>query len=162
MLFWGGINVVILPQTYITNNIAVPPTASSFTYPQSVFVDSPNGRIWVTDFDNHRVLRFDAMLTSVIKSDNLPSPQSFFLSQNYPNPFNGETLIQFSAKSEGNVALSVYNLLGQKILTLFDDVVTANKTYSIAFDAKNLTSGVYLYSLRTEYGNVVKRMCLLK
>ena len=146
-------NAVALPQT----------TANNFTYPQSIFVDSPNGHIWITDFSNHRVLRFDvSSLTSVSESGKLPSLQNFFLSQNYPNPFNGETQITFSTKSTEDVLLTVYNLLGQKIATLFDEVAAANTVYSIAFDAKNLPSGIYLYSLRTVNGNEVKRMCLLK
>lgn len=163
IFFLATTNFAVFPQTYGTHDITVPPTESSFTYPQSVFIDSPQGHIWVADFDNHRVLRFDvSTLTSVVESGKNSQPQDFILSQNYPNPFNGQTLIKFSAKSEGNVVLSVYNLLGQKIITLFNNVATANKTYSIAFDPNNLPSGIYLYSLRTEYGNAVKRMCFLK
>jgi len=98
----------------------------------------------------------------VSESEKLHSPQDFFLNQNYPNPFNGSTQITFSTRLTGDVILSVYNLLGQKIITLFDDIATANTIYSITFDAKNLPSGIYLYSLRTIGGNEVKRMCLLK
>lgn len=96
------------------------------------------------------------------ESEKLLSPQNFLLSQNYPNPFNGETQITFSTNSTEDVLLTVYDLLGQKIATLFDEVAAANTVYSIAFDAKNLPSGIYLYSLRTVNGNEVKRMCLLK
>ena len=126
-------------------------------------MDSPNGHIWITDFSNHRVLRFDvSSLTTVNESEKLQSPPNFFLSQNYPNPFNGETQITFSTNSTEDVLLTVYNLLGQKIATLFDEAAAANTVYSIAFDAKNLPSGIYLYSLRTGDGYEVKRMCLLK
>ena len=150
-------------QTDISYKITAAPAANNFEYPQSVFVDSPNGHIWITDFSNHRVLRFDvSSLTSASESEKILSPKNFFLGQNYPNPFNGGTQITFSTRLTEDVVLSVYNLLGQKVTTLFDDIATANTTYSISFDAKNLPSGIYLYSLRTVNGNEVKRMCLLK
>ena len=150
-------------QDYRQNEVIATPSASNFTYPQSIFIDSPSGNIWITDFDNHRVLRFDvSSLTSVSESEKLQSPQNFLLSQNYPNPFNGETQITFSVKLTGDAVLSVYNLLGQKVITLFDNVATANTIYSVTFDAEILPSGVYLYSLRTVNGFEVNRMCLLK
>ena len=150
-------------QTNISYKITATPSANNFEYPQSVFVDSPSGHIWVSDFSNHRVLRFDvSSLTVVDEIHSLTSPSYFILGQNYPNPFNGETQITFSTKSTEDVLLTVYNLLGQKIATLFDEAAAANTVYSIVFDAKNLPSGIYLYSLRTVNGNEVKRMCLLK
>lgn len=163
LILFGIFQIAVLSQNKSTHKIAAPPTVNNFTYPQSVFVDSPNGHIWITDFDNHRVLRFDvSSLTSASESEKLQSPQNFLLSQNYPNPFNGETQITFSTNSTEDVLLTVYDLLGQKIATLFDEVAAVNTVYSIAFDAKNLPSGIYLYSLRTVNGNEVKRMCLLK
>jgi len=159
----GIFQITVLSQNKSTYNITLTPTSSNFTYPQSVFVDSPNGHIWITDFSNHRVMRFDvSSLTSASETKKFQSPHNFFLSQNYPNPFNGRTQITFSTRLTGDVVLSVYNLLGQKVIILFDGIATANTTYSITFDAKNLPSGIYLYSIRTENGVEVKRMCLLK
>jgi hypothetical protein len=138
-------------------------TANNFAYPQSIFVDSYNGHLWVTDFDHNRVLRFDvSTLTSMNDSQSPSILQNYFLGQNYPNPFNSETQIIFAAKTPGEVLLEVYNILGQKITTLFNEIVSANTTYSVSFDAENLPSGIYLYSLRTENGSDVKKMCLLK
>ena len=156
-------HVVTYSQTNVAHKITAPPTANNFAYPQSVFVDSPNGHIWITDFSNHRVLRFDvSSLTTVGESNTSPPPSYYFLGQNYPNPFNSITQITFSTKTTGAFGLTVYNLLGQKISTLFDEVAEANTLYSIGFDAKTLPSGIYLYSLRTANGNEVKRMYLLK
>jgi hypothetical protein len=163
IILFGIFQIAVLSQNKSTYKITAAPTANNFEYPQSIFVDSPNGHIWITDFSNHRVLRFDvSSLTSVSESEKLQSPQYFLLSQNYPNPFNGETQITFSTNSTEVVLLTVYDLLGQNIATLFDEVAVANTVYSIRFDAKNLPSGIYLYSLRTVNGNEVKRMCLLK
>ncbi|MBK7229072.1 MAG: T9SS type A sorting domain-containing protein [Ignavibacteriales bacterium] len=154
--------LIIAQSNQLQNNLAVP-TASNFTYPQSAFIDSHNGNIWVTDFDNNRVLRFDvSTLTAVDELQSLTSPSDFFLGQNYPNPFNPVTQIIFSTKITDDVSLEVYNLLGQKVAVLFDEIATANTIYSIQFNANSLASGIYLYSLRTSNGIDVKKMCLLK
>ncbi|NWF90081.1 MAG: T9SS type A sorting domain-containing protein [Ignavibacteriaceae bacterium] len=145
------------------NNAIAAPTANNFTYPQSIFIDSNSGNIWIADFDNHRVLRFDvSTLTASSESINLSAPHEFTLGQNYPNPFNAETQILFTVGLTGNAELSIYNLLGQKIRTLFDGIAEANTQYSVIFDAKKLTSGVYLYTLKTIYRVETKSMCLLK
>jgi hypothetical protein len=138
-------------------------TATSFAYPQSIFVDSPNGHIWVTDFDNHRVLRFDvSILLSVGKTFESDIPREYSLAQNFPNPFNPTTQISFSLKNTDQASLSVFNLLGQEVSVLFNGIATSNTVYSITFDAKHLPSGMYLYSLRTSNGSEIKKMLLLK
>ncbi|MFA6456676.1 MAG: T9SS type A sorting domain-containing protein [Bacteroidota bacterium] len=139
------------------------PSASNFAYPQSLFVDSQNGHLWVTDFDNHRVLRFDvSQLTAVEELRSSILPGTMFLFQNYPNPFNPETRISFSVGTSGTASVIVYNLLGQKIKTLFHETVIAQTVYSLAMNGKDLSSGIYLYVLRSEEGIQVRRMCLLK
>jgi|SaaInl7_200m_RNA_FD_contig_123_8341_length_2339_multi_10_in_0_out_0_1 hypothetical protein len=82
------------------------------------------------------------------------------LSQNYPNPFNPETKISYSVAKAGHVKLAVYNVLGQKVADLVDDVKVAN-TYKVNFDASNLTSGVYFYRLEVgDYSKTMKMMLL--
>jgi DNA-binding beta-propeller fold protein YncE len=163
LVLLGAYFITAYAQTNSIQNIAVPPTASNFTYPQSLFVDSYSGHIWVTDFSNNRVLRFDvSTLTTIDETQTSSSPTDYFLGQNYPNPFNSSTQIMFSNNSTGVLLLEVYNMLGQKILTLFNQVANANTMYSVTFDAKNLPSGIYLYSIRSATGIEVKKMCLLK
>jgi hypothetical protein len=155
--------IVALHSSIIPQSLSVNPTSSNFSYPQSLFIDSPNGNVWVTDFSNNRVLRFDvSTLTGVHQSHNSDSPESYFLSQNYPNPFNPSTQISFSVNNTAHVTLTVYNILGQAVATIFNEIATKNTVYSFIFDAKNLPSGIYLYSLHTLYGTEVKKMCLLK
>jgi len=163
LLLFGSYCAATYAQTDVIQNTSALPTASNFAYPQSVFVDSHSGHIWVTDFSNNRVLRFDvSTLTSLDELQNSSLPSDYFLGQNYPNPFNPSTQIMFSTKITGNASLEVYNLLGQRVATLFNDIATANTLYSIQFDAENLASGVYLYSLRTQNGIEVKKMCLIR
>jgi hypothetical protein len=139
-------------------------SATSFAYPQSVFVDSPNGHVWVADFDNHRVLRFDvSALTGVEKERALLVPGENVLSQNYPNPFNPATQISFSCAKSGYVQLRVFNLLGEEVASIFSGMAKAQTMYTVAFDASRMPSGMYLYSLRTADGRVlVKKLCVLK
>jgi len=156
-------SVNINAQINIHENSNVTSTANSLAYPQSVFVDSQNGQIWIADFDNNRVLRYDVTeLTSVENNNESLSPAHFSLEQNYPNPFNPATQIKFSIKSTQFVSLTVYDLLGQSVAILFRGEVKANTYYSITFDANSLPGGIYLYTLQTAYGVEVKKMCLLK
>ena len=80
------------------------------------------------------------------------------LSQNYPNPFNPETRITYTIAQPGQVKLTVYNVIGQKVATLVDEYKAAN-TYHVTFDANNLTSGVYFY--RLEVGDYTKTMKMM-
>lgn len=137
--------------------------ANTFAYPQSIYVDSPNGHVWITDFDNHRVLRFDvSILTNIGKGFEENIASEYVLDQNYPNPFNPTTQISFSVRKTSQATLTVYNLLGQEVAVLFNGIATSTTAYSIIFDAKSLPSGMYMYSLRTSGGSEVKKMCLLK
>jgi len=88
-------------------------------------------------------------------------PSTFALAQNFPNPFNPTTTIQFSLAREGRVSLAVYNLIGQRVMTLVDDTREPG-AYAVRLDASRLASGVYLY--RLEAGNLVatRKLVLLK
>ncbi|MGK9367808.1 T9SS type A sorting domain-containing protein [Melioribacter sp. Ez-97] len=88
-------------------------------------------------------------------------PTQFELSQNYPNPFNPTTVITFTLPEPGNVTLKVYNTLGQEVATLVDGFKSAQK-YQVTFDASNLASGVYIYTLQSDNFKVSKKMMLIK
>ena len=88
-------------------------------------------------------------------------PVSYKLDQNYPNPFNPTTTINFSIPRQSMVALKIFNILGQEVKTLVNEN-KAPGNYSINFNASNLSSGVYFYSIKTENYYQVKKMMLLK
>jgi hypothetical protein len=88
-------------------------------------------------------------------------PLSFDLEQNYPNPFNPSTLIKYSIPEGGFVTLDAYNLLGEKVATLVNEVQEAGR-YEVNFDASKLASGIYVYSLRSGSFNSAKKMLLMK
>ena len=93
-------------------------------------------------------------------------PIDFSLSQNYPNPFNSVTNIRFSIPDAGNVKLSVYNMLGEKVKTLMDVYRTAG-LYNVEWDGTNsagqdMVSGVYFYKLQMGSNVQVKKMLFMK
>ncbi|MFZ4621639.1 MAG: T9SS type A sorting domain-containing protein [Bacteroidota bacterium] len=88
--------------------------------------------------------------------------KDYTLAQNYPNPFNPSTDICFVMKNTEHAVVTVYNLLGQHVATLFDGIASADQVYSITFDGKNLPSGLYFYSLRSATRNETRKMMLLK
>ena len=88
-------------------------------------------------------------------------PETFQLQQNYPNPFNPSTVISYSIAKAGNVTLKVYNMLGQEVATLVNGYQAAN-TYNVNFNASGLSSGVYLYELRTGSNVIIEKMVLMK
>jgi len=89
------------------------------------------------------------------------TPSNFTLEQNYPNPFNPTTNISFSTKNVAQVSLEVYNVMGQKLATLVNGVVTSGN-HTVTFDATNFASGMYLYKLTVGNFTSVKSMMLIK
>ncbi len=88
-------------------------------------------------------------------------PEAFAIEQNYPNPFNPTTLINFAVPEAAHVSIKVYNLLGQEVATLVNEVRDAGN-HTVNFDATNLSAGVYLYVMQSADFSVTKRMTLLK
>jgi predicted lactoylglutathione lyase len=93
-------------------------------------------------------------------------PKSFDLSQNYPNPFNPGTTIQYQLPKISQVKLSIYNILGQWIVTLVNKRQQAG-FYSVNWDGKddrrlNVASGIYLYRLETEEFVKVRKLSLVR
>ena len=75
-------------------------------------------------------------------------PETLLLHENYPNPFNPSTFIRWAQPQTGQVRLSVYNMLGQEVATLIDEIRPAG-THEAHLDASGWTSGVYVYVLET-------------
>ncbi|MBI3788117.1 MAG: T9SS type A sorting domain-containing protein [Ignavibacteriales bacterium] len=88
-------------------------------------------------------------------------PVSFALFQNYPNPFNPSTQIKYYLPEKTIVKLAVYNLLGQKVVTLVNEEQIAGN-YVTLFEAHSFPTGIYFYELQAGNFRVVKKMMLLK
>ncbi|MCP5062885.1 MAG: T9SS type A sorting domain-containing protein [Ignavibacteriae bacterium] len=101
-----------------------------------------------------------------VELDENSIPEIFILSQNYPNPFNPSTTIKYSIPaidanlaSTTNVILKIYDTLGKEVATLVDKVKQPGN-YEVEFNASNLTSGIYFYSLKSG-NNLMTKKCLL-
>ena len=88
-------------------------------------------------------------------------PRKYVLYQNYPNPFNPSTKINFSVPQASEVNLSVYNILGEKVVTLINGFLESG-LHSVIFDGRNLASGTYIYRLQTPVFIQTKKMLLVK
>ena len=88
-------------------------------------------------------------------------PMTLALEQNYPNPFNPSTFIRWAQPQAGQVRLAVYNMLGQKVATLIDEIRSAGR-HEIRLEASDWTSGVYVYALEANGRTLTDTMVLLK
>lgn len=89
------------------------------------------------------------------------TPGTFRLDHNYPNPFNPNTTIGYRLATTGHVSLDVYNLLGEKIVTLVDGVQTPGE-HKAVFNGAEFASGVYFYRLKSGSFIQTESLLLLK
>lgn len=87
--------------------------------------------------------------------------ENFILGYNFPNPFNSSTTISYQLPEDGYFSLIVYDALGREVSKLVDDFVEAGG-YKINYNAKDLNSGIYFYTLRFNNYTETKHMLLLK
>jgi hypothetical protein len=92
------------------------------------------------------------------KSPGREIPHQLRLAQNYPNPFGTATTIEYSLPHSIRIEISLFNILGQKVRTLFKGV-QASGSHRIAFHGEDLPSGVYFYELRSKE-SAVRRKCI--
>jgi phosphatidylserine/phosphatidylglycerophosphate/cardiolipin synthase-like enzyme len=86
---------------------------------------------------------------------------SYTLYQNYPNPFNPVTTIRFEVPFAQKVEISIFDILGRKIKTLYDGLTPAGIT-AVDFKGDNLASGVYIYNIKAEGFSDSKKLLLVK
>jgi len=89
-------------------------------------------------------------------------PTAFSLEQNYPNPFNPTTNIKFTLAKVGEVSLTVYNSLGQEIMSVLNNKVLSAGSYQNSVDMSGFSSGIYFYTLKQNDNIQVQKMMLLK
>ncbi len=117
--------------------------------------------LWRSTLDEILMYFFPADPVSVEEENTIVS--KYKLNQNYPNPFNPVTTISFELNYAQNIELNIYNLVGEKIVTLCEGTYGKGK-HDINFNADNLSSGVYFYSLILKDVNkqLTKKMVYLK
>ena len=105
-------------------------------------------------------------LTAIDDSEGSAVATTYQLAQNYPNPFNPTTQISFSLKIAGNTELTVYNALGQKVITLINNEMTAGahnvQWNGLDANGKAVATGVYIYKLKSGDFSSTRKMLLIK
>lgn len=144
---WGvvdvpGLGTYIAGWTYSTNL----PIENSFD-------DSHNGLmdVFVAKFEN----------TPTEITDGIKEPTEYRLVSNHPNPFNAATTIDYTLPEQSEIVFSIYNLLGQRVVTVFEGAKEAGR-HSVTWDASDFPSGVYFARLETASHTENIKMVLLK
>ena len=137
--------------------------SASFHGPNGLAASITGDTLFVSEF-NGRSIRMITGINAVSTSnedESNPLPEGFGLRQNYPNPFNPSTAITFDIPSAGHVKINVFDRTGRLISALADQRF-AGGSHTLNFEARNLASGVYFYSM--EYGgqSTIRKMALLK
>jgi hypothetical protein len=182
MLYIKGIDVDTYGNVYVIDNfndcITVLSSAldeslltyarqpESFDRPNDIYIDNNEMTVFEHWGEYTGINSFVIQQGSPKAATNAQLPVRFYLYQNYPNPFNSSTIIKFDLPVPGDVLMTVYNILGQKVIDLENSYLPAG-THYIHWDGRNasrarISSGVYFY--RIEAGNYesVKKLLLLK
>ena len=156
-----------LDQTGAFNNRpdgTIPGNASGYTSTYDVDFDE-NGNLYSQSYYGWTVEKwmFQGTLPTVTSVREISSeiPSSYSLTQNYPNPFNPTTTIEFSVTETEHVTLKVYDVLGREVALLVKDTY-APGTYRLTFEASQLASGIYVYTLTAGEFVSTKKMSLVK
>ncbi|MGH1363481.1 MAG: T9SS type A sorting domain-containing protein [Calditrichia bacterium] len=143
------------------------PTGSwvSVDIPLSVFAPVDLADVFQFKFDGDGDIYLDNIYFSTtptgIEQLDTAVPSDYALEQNYPNPFNPTTNIRFNLPQSDQVALKVYNMLGQEVATLVNGFLNQG-SYVVDFDATDLPSGIYVYAITAGDYVSTKKMMLIK
>jgi hypothetical protein len=152
----GNITVNAVKKILATDSIVC-----QFVFKEAVggtSVNSDGG--WSTEPGSSNLSLQSYTLTSV-KEFSRTLPLSYQLFQNFPNPFNGTTQIRFQIPRMDFVVITLFDVLGRKISTLFQGVVQSGlHTVSASFDA--LPSGVYFYEFKSRLHRETRKLVLIK
>ena len=142
---------------------------SGVTYPLTVRVENADIRLMDESGNlvnvnlksgDEVVINNEAVQKLMVTRESLP--EKYSLEQNYPNPFNPSTVIEFSLPEDvTNAKLTIYNLLGEKVIDLVNTSLLAGK-YQYKWNAGDFAAGMYIYELRTDKFISVKKMLLVK
>lgn len=86
-------------------------------------------------------------IPELISAGDINNGGEFYLGQNFPNPFSRTTEIEYSLYEKGKVSLMIYNSLGEKVITVMDNILQDKGTYNVNIDATQLSKGIYYYRM---------------
>jgi len=119
-----------------------------------------DGNLYACQWDiDSALVKYDMNLD--VRARETADLETFSLGQNYPNPFNPMTTITYTIHTPADIRLTVYNIFGQRVMTVVDSWQGAGE-HEVLFDGSEMPSGIYLYSLEAGDIREVRRMVLLK
>jgi len=122
----------------------------------------PSGKILGSDTQTGLYVIKTTMNITAAGNNNTSVPKDYALSQNFPNPFNPSTTIRYSIPKNIYASIRVYDVLGKQVALLEDGYKQAG-SYSVTYDASNLATGMYFYTLVTADGfSQTEKMILVK
>lgn len=139
----------------------VPPEGGTYYAPRGVAWSSDFETMYTADFDGHVVKKWQKSLKKTRPVVNLSTPKDFCLEQNFPNPFNPITRIGYQLPEPAWVNITVYNLVGEHIQTLVDQMQEPG-WHSVNWQPNGLASGIYFYELKAGTYHAVKKCHLIK
>jgi hypothetical protein len=145
--------IINLPQQFVSSAGGAEIVIDPYTSPPRLML--------LLNYQNFAVVGYKLKDVLLGLESNNESVRDFELNQNYPNPFNPITKISFILSKSAFVILEVFSSLGEKVSTLFMGQIQAGE-HEYLFDASNLSSGVYYYTLQTEEYVQTKKMILIK
>lgn len=119
---------------------------------KNIIVGTYSGEVWIRPLSE--VITMAGETTHQI-------PNQIILAQNYPNPFNPVTTIKYVMPKSGYASLKIFNLVGQQVATIVDELVPSGEHF-VSWDATNYPTGMYFYRLQANNYSVSKKLLLLK
>jgi glucose/arabinose dehydrogenase len=132
------------------------PTATAQQKSISAFGVDRQNNIYVISYGEGKIYKIVPNTNSI--AENSTSFESS-ISQNIPNPFTQQTTFTITLASKSNVTLSIYNAYGKLVKTILNESRPAGE-FQLLFDAEQLPSGIYFYTLTTNEGTITKKMLL--
>ncbi len=151
--------VIELDTVYIRDSVVMPDL--SVVYVETETLNAADGEALTTLYPAFIAGLVSVQVPTGSDEDHQSLPQSFSLAQNYPNPFNPSTQISFVLPKRSKAELEVFNVLGQRVATLVNEVLPAGE-HTVTFDASLQPSGIYFYRLTHNEGSETKKMVFLK
>jgi hypothetical protein len=136
-------------------------TYSLFDYNEIGSTPIVNNYYYIFESGNEEQFRVNHIFNDIATVDDENIIWNYTLSQNYPNPFNPSTTIRYEIPEHSSVTIKVYDILSNEIATLVNEEKTVGE-YEIEFNAANLPSGIYFYTLSAGNYFSTKKMILLK
>ena len=124
-------------------------------------INSSNNTITISSSQLYSFYTIESSSATAVDKTKNELPEKYILEQNYPNPFNPSTTIKYSIPVGGLVTLKVYSIIGKEVRTLVSSEQSAG-IHTVNFNASDLPSGIYLYTLTANSFTQTKKLVLIK